>query len=64
MYVVIFFIVQSLLFIRAGAGAGAGGGSGEKNTRSRSKTDQLRNTGRDNVIFVIDLTLRTGSVRT
>ena len=34
----IFFIDESLLFIRAGAGAG------EKNTRSRSKMDRLRNT--------------------
>ena len=34
-------MVESLIFIEAGAGVGAG----EKNTRSRSKADQLRNTG-------------------
>ena len=33
------FMVESLLFIGAGAGAG------EKKTRSQSKTDRLRNTG-------------------
>ena len=36
-----FLMVESLLFIGAGAEAG------EKNTRSRSKTDRLRNTGSD-----------------
>ena len=39
-------MVESLLFIEAGAGARVGAETGEKNTRGRSrlKTDRLRNT--------------------
>ena len=40
----IFWIVQSEIFLGAGAGDRVGAGDGEKNTWSRSKTDRLRNT--------------------
>ena len=44
-----FLIIESLLFIGAGAGAG------EKITRSRSKTDRLRNTASRGQQFGVDM---------